>query len=181
MRRRGSGEPLAFEITVNSRPQERLALNFAKSLERIGVTARIRLIDDVQYWRRLAAFDFDMIQWVWPVSASPGTEQANRWGSAAAGRNGSLNYTGARVPAIDGAIQALLAARSREDYVAAARLLDRLVLSNQFVVPLFYLPETWLAYRRGVGVPERLPRFGFALEALWREADESPMNGRVSN
>jgi peptide/nickel transport system substrate-binding protein len=180
MRRRSSGEEFAFEITVNSRPQERLALNYAKSLQRIGVTARVRLIDDVQYWRRLAAFDMDMVQWTWPVSASPGTEQANRWGSAAAARNGSLNYSGARSQLIDGAIQAMLQSRAREDYVAAARLLDRAVLSGHFVVPLFYLPETWIAHQRGVMFPPRQARFGIALEALWRDpaASDQP---RASN
>lgn len=181
MRSRATGDPLTFEITVNSRPQERLALNYAQALQRIGVAARVRLIDDVQYWRRLAAFDVDMVQWLWPVSASPGTEQANRWGSAAAGRQGSLNYSGARSPAIDGAIQAMLAARTREDYVAATRVLDRLVQAGRYVVPLFYLPETWIAHRQGVGLPERMPRFGFVTEALWREPAESPTTGRVSN
>jgi peptide/nickel transport system substrate-binding protein len=180
MRRRRSGEALAFEITVSSRPQERLALNYAKSLQRIGVEARIRLIDDVQYWRRLAAFDFDMVQWVWPVSASPGTEQANRWGTAAADRQGSLNYSGASSTAIDGAIQAMLAAREREDYVAAARVLDRLVMGGHYVVPLFYLPDIWIAHQRGVGLPSRPARFAFPVEALWREPE--PANGaRISN
>jgi peptide/nickel transport system substrate-binding protein len=179
MRRAGGGDPLAFEITVSSRPQERLALNFAQSLQRIGVTARVRLIDDVQYWRRLAAFDVDMVQWTWPVSASPGNEQANRWGSAAAERQGSLNYSGARSPAIDRAIQAMLAARSREDYVAAARVLDRLVMSGRYVVPLFFLPEIWVAHQRGIGFPERMPRFNFTVEALWRVGE--PTASRVSN
>ncbi|MCX6419304.1 MAG: hypothetical protein NTU50_07830 [Actinobacteria bacterium] len=87
-----------------------------------------------------------MVQWTWPVSASPGTEQANRWGSAAADRQGSLNYAGAKLPAIDGAIQAMLSARAREDFVAAARVLDRLVMSGHFVVPLFVLPDLWVAH-----------------------------------
>jgi peptide/nickel transport system substrate-binding protein len=178
MTRRANGAPLAFEITVNSRPQERLALNYAKSLQRIGVTARVRLIDDVQYWRRLAAFDVDMVQWVWPVSASPGNEQANRWGSAAAGRQGSLNYSGARDAGIDGAIQALLTARAREDYVAAARLLDRLVMAGHYVVPLFYIPDTWVAVRRGVRLPEPGPRFSLAIETLW--IDPAASNERPS-
>ncbi len=177
--RRRDGEALAFEITVSSRPQERLALNYAKSLQRIGVTARVRLIDDVQYWRRLAAYDVDMVQWSWPVSASPGTEQANRWGSAAAGRQGSLNYSGASSPAIDGAIQAMLSAREREDYVAASRVLDRLVMAGHYVVPLFYLPETWVAHQRGIGMPARPARYGFPIETLWRDAEGSPP--RLSN
>ncbi|MCX7324835.1 MAG: extracellular solute-binding protein [Hyphomicrobiales bacterium] len=171
MRRRDGGDALGFEITVSSRPQERLALNYAKSLQRIGVTARVRLIDDVQYWRRLSAHDVDMVQWVWPVSASPGTEQANRWGSAAADRQGSLNYSGVKLPAIDGAIQAMLASRAREDFVAASRVLDRLVMSQNLVVPLFYLPEVWIAHARGVAFPARTANFATPIEALWREPE----------
>jgi peptide/nickel transport system substrate-binding protein len=182
MIRRDTGEPLSFEITVNSRGQERLALNYAKSLQRIGVTAKVRLIDDVQYWRRLSAFDMDMVQWVWPVSASPGTEQFNRWGSAAAERPGSLNYSGARNPAIDGAVQAMLSARAREDYVAAARLLDRLVMSGHYVVPLFYLPQVWVAHARGIAFNERTPRFSFSTDAMWREpSDGAAPAARESN
>jgi peptide/nickel transport system substrate-binding protein len=180
MRRRDGGDALGFEITVTSRPQERLALNYAKSLQRIGVMARVRLIDDVQYWRRLAAYDVDMVQWVWPVSASPGTEQANRWGSAAADRMGSLNYSGVKLPAIDGAIQAMLASRAREDFAAAARVLDRLVMSQNLVVPLFYLPEVWIAHARGVAFPARTARFATPIEALWRET-EAGAAGRALN
>jgi peptide/nickel transport system substrate-binding protein len=181
MRRRETGDALAFEITVLSRAQERLALNYTKALQRIGVSVRVRLIDDVQYWRRLSAFDMDMLQWTWPVSASPGTEQANRWASTSAARPGSLNHAGAKMPAIDGAIQAMLSARAREDYVAASRVLDRLVMSGNFVIPLFYLPETWVAHQRGVGIPARPARFGFSLEALWREPESATGSTRVSN
>ncbi len=181
MRRRDNGDALAFEITVMSRAQERLALNFAKSLQRIGVSARVRLVDDVQYWRRLAAFDMDMLQWTWPVSASPGTEQANRWASTSARRPGSLNHAGAVNPAIDGAIQAMLAARAREDYMSAARVLDRLVMGAHYVIPLFYLPETWIAHQKGVGIPQRTARFGFPIEAMWREHEAVAAPNRVSN
>ena len=58
LRKKETGEPFAFEMLVNSRQQERLALNFSQSLSRIGIQARVRLVDDVQYWRRLARFRF---------------------------------------------------------------------------------------------------------------------------
>lgn len=163
-----TGDPFTFEVTVTSRPQERLALNYAASLNRLGITTNVRLIDDVQYWRRLSAFDFDMIQWSWPATASPGNEQIGRWGSANAQRKGALNYAGVASPAVDAALQALLAARAREDFVAAVRTLDRLLLSGFYVVPLYYLPETWFAHQRDVFVPGRLPKFFLATEALAR-------------
>ena len=165
-----TGEPFVFEMLVNSRQQERLALNFAQSLQRVGIQARVRLVDEVQYWRRLSRFEFDMIQWVWPASASPGNEQRNRWGSAAAGRSGSLNYAGAASPAIDRMIDAMLEAKGRGDFVSAVRALDRLLLSGFYVVPLFYVGDQWLAYDGGLRRPSGAPLLGTSVDLWWRAA-----------
>jgi peptide/nickel transport system substrate-binding protein len=169
LRRRDTHEPFSFELLVNSRQQERLALNYAQSLARIGVEARVRLVDDAQYWRRLGQFDFGMIQWIWPSSASPGNEQRNRWSAAAAARPGSLNYTGASSPAIDAMIDAMLAAKTREDFVAAVRALDRILLSGFYVVPLFYLPDQWLAYASTLKRPDTAPLLGSTIDVWWRK------------
>jgi peptide/nickel transport system substrate-binding protein len=118
-----------------------------------------------------------MIQWTWPVSASPGNEQIGRWGSANAGRKGSLNYAGVASPAVDATLQALLAAREREDFVAAARSLDRLLLSGFYVVPLYYLPDTWIAHGRDIVLPARKPAFFLSTEVLARlPATPAPAN-----
>ena len=61
--RNAAGEPMRFEFLAVNRQQERLALNFADALNRVGVKMDIRLVDDAQYWRRLADYDYDMIQW----------------------------------------------------------------------------------------------------------------------
>jgi len=168
--RDGEGEPFTFEITVTNRPQERLALNYAQSLGRLGIAAQVRLIDDVQYWRRLSAFDFDMVQWTWPASASPGNEQIGRWGSANAGRKGALNYAGVKSPAVDAVLQTLLKAREREDFVAAVRTLDRLLISGFYVVPLYYLPDTWFAHARDVVLAGRQPAYFLSNETLARRS-----------
>lgn len=170
MRHRDSGAALAFEILVSSRPQERLALSYARSLARVGVRADIRLVDDIQYWRRLSRFDFDVIQWLWPVSASPGNEQANRWTTAAADREGSFNYPGIRSRAVDAAVDALLAARERDEFVDAVRTLDRLLISGSYVAPLFHLPEQWVARQRHIGRPEKTPLTGAMIDTWWRAA-----------
>ena len=167
--RRG-GEPFAFEMLVTSRAQERLALNFAASLSRIGVAARVRVVDDVQYWRRLGTFDFDMVQWTWGSSLSPGNEQRNRWSPAAAARQGSLNYAGVTEPGVDRIIDAMLAAETREGFVDAVRALDRLLLSGFYVVPLFHLPDQWLAFEAGLRKPATRPLLGLPLDLWWRES-----------
>ncbi|CAH1665254.1 Peptide/nickel transport system substrate-binding protein [Hyphomicrobiales bacterium] len=160
-------EALNFEIMVVSRDQERLALNYARSLQRIGVTASGRLVDEAQYWKRLKSFDFDMILNIWNVVASPGSEQMNRWIAASADREGSLNYAGVREPAAEAMIRAMLAAKSWEDYVAAVRALDRVLISGNYVVPLFYAPDQWIARRADVKRPNYTPLTGAAIESWW--------------
>lgn len=174
LRRKETGEPFTFEILVNSRQQERLALNYSQSLARIGIRANVRLVDDVQYWRRMAQFDFDMVQRSWPASASPGNEQRNRWGTDAAQRSGSLNYAGAASPAIDHMIDALLEAKTREDFVSAVRALDRVLLSGFYVVPLFYVKDQWLAFDSSLGRPGRTPLFGANIDTWWRQPHRGP-------
>ena len=162
------GEAFAFEALVVTRVQERLALNFSESLQKLGIQMNVRYVDDVQYWRRVSTFDFDMIQFTWGSSPSPGNEQANRWGSKSKDREGSLNYPGVASPAVDAAIETLLAARSREEFVDAVRVLDRLLLSGFYVVPLFNAPEQWIVRSTAVKRPDKTPLFGFAPETLWR-------------
>ena len=162
------GEAFTFEALVVTRVQERLALNFSESLQKLGIQMTVRYVDDVQYWRRVATFDFDMIQFTWGSSPSPGNEQANRWGTKSKDREGSLNYPGVASPAVDAAIEALLAAKSREDFVDAVRALDRILLSGFYVVPLFNAPEQWIVRSTSVRRPDKTPLFGFAPETLWR-------------
>src|SRR6201999_4223057 len=127
LRQRGTRTPLTFEILVTTRDQERIALAFQRDLKRAGIEATVRAVDGVQFDQRRLAFDFDMIQNRWDQSLSPGNEQAFYWGSAAADTQGSRNYMGAKNPAIDAMIAALLEARGRTDFVSAVRALDRVL------------------------------------------------------
>jgi peptide/nickel transport system substrate-binding protein len=169
LRARGSGRPFAFEIMVTSRDQERLAIAFAANLARAGIQAQVRLVDAVQYDQRRVSFDFDMIENRWEQSLSPGNEQSFYWGSAAADEQGSRNYMGVRSAAVDAMIAAMLAARAHDDFVAAVRALDRVLVSGCYVVPLFYLPEQWVARWSFVAHPARTSLSGYLPETWWRQ------------
>ena len=154
------GVPLAFEIMVKDRNQERLALSYQGGLRRIGVDATVRLVDEVQYQRRRQKFDFDVMIGSWLASASPGNEQRSRWGSASATQEASFNLAGARDPAIDGLIDAMLGATSQEDFFTAVRAYDRVLLSGSYIVPLFHASDEWVAYRIGLAHPATSPHYG---------------------
>lgn len=168
-----TGRPLSFEIMVTNRDDERLALAFSDNLARIGIDAQVRLVDDVQYEQRLTSFDFDMIEYRWEQSLSPGNEQSFYFGSAAADEQGSRNYMGVRSPVVDAMIAALLNARGRAEFVDAVRALDRVLISGCYVVPLFYLPRQWVARWAYVEHPARTSLFGFLPETWWHQPTRS--------
>ncbi len=160
---------LAFEILVTSRDEERLALTFSSNLARAGIKADVRMVDAVQYDQRRSTYDFDMIEYRWEQSLSPGNEQSFYWGSAAADQDGTRNYMGVRSPAVDTMIAAMLSARARGDFVDAVRALDRVLISGCYVVPLFYLPAQWVARWSSVEHPARTSLYGYLPETWWRQ------------
>ena len=163
------GKPLAFEILVQSSEQERIALAYKRSLDRVGIQATIRQVDDAQYQARKNAYDYDMILATYSASLSPGAEQVYRWGSVSRDLPGTFNYAGAADPALDTMIGEIVAARSREDFVTAVRAYDRLLISGYYVLPLFHLPEQWLARWKFIQHPEMTPLYGYQLPAFWRD------------
>jgi peptide/nickel transport system substrate-binding protein len=162
-----SGTPLSFELLASTTSQERLLGAFAGDLQKIGITARIRVVDSAQYQARLKDYDYDMIQFTWPSSLSPGNEQLFRWSSRVATSPGSYNYAGVQNPAADAMIAAMLAANSNEDFVSAVHALDRVLLSGHYVIPLFHSPAQWIASWKRLAHPEKIPLGGFNLDTWW--------------
>lgn len=171
---KASGEPFNFEMLAKTRDQERLFINFQRSLRRIGIEVSIRQVDDAQYQARVNTHDYDMIQVSWPVSLSPGNEQIVRWSTGAADQEGSLNYAGVKNPAVDAMIAAMLEAKEREDFVAAVRALDRVLISGAYVVPLFHLPEQWVAHWNHLQHPDTTSLNGYLIDTWWTDKRPAP-------
>jgi peptide/nickel transport system substrate-binding protein len=167
LRERASGRPFAFEILVATRDKERLALAFARDLKRAGIAAKVRLLDGIEYQQRIQTFDYDMIIFRWAQSLSPGNDQSLYFSSAAADAEGSRNYMGAKNPAVDGMIAALLQADERADFVSAVRALDRVLISGSYVVPLFHTPDQWIARWAQIERPAKTSLFGYLPETWW--------------
>ncbi|WP_117191165.1 extracellular solute-binding protein [Rhizobium terrae] len=162
-----SGKPLSFEVMTQNQDQEKLAIAYQRTLKTIGVDMAIRTVDDAQYQARSGNFDYDMIVKAYPASLSPGIEQLGRWGSAARDAQGSFNFAGTADPDIDRLIETMLKARSKEDFEATVRAYDRLLISGHYMVPLYHIPEQWVARRSHIGYPEKLPLYGYQFNTWW--------------
>lgn len=163
-----TGKPLSVEILVQDPSSERIALFYKPSLERIGVGASIRIVDDAQYQNRLRSFDFDMIIDQWGESLSPGNEQREFWGSQAADMAGSRNTIGIKNPAVDALIEKVIYAKDRSELVAATHALDRVLLWNFYLVPQFTYGFSRYARWDRFSHAEPLPKYGRSgLPTLW--------------
>jgi peptide/nickel transport system substrate-binding protein len=170
LRNRATKAPLAFEILVTTRDQERIALAFARDLKRAGIEASVRAVDGVQFDQRRLAFDFDMIQNRMDQSLSPGNEQSFYWGSEAADTQGSRNYMGAKDHAIDAMIAIMLEARQHDEFVSAVRALDRVLMSGFYAIPLFNMQEQWIARWNRIERPKATALSGYLPETWWQRA-----------
>jgi len=168
-----SEQPLAFEILYSSPTVERIVLPYVRNLKRLGIDARLRLVDTSQYVNRLRAFDFDMIWTGWGQSDSPGNEQRNYWTTEAADNPASRNFAGIKNPVIDQLVELVIQAPSRESLIARTRALDRVLLANQYVVPNWHLPAVRLLFWDKFGMPEKLTKDGPVVATWWYDAEKA--------
>lgn len=162
-----TGQPLSFEILLNGPTIEPVALAFSQNLKKIGIDASVRSIEPSQFTNRWRSRDFDVIYNGWGESINPGNEQAEYWGSDAAKREGSQNYSGISDPGIDALIKKVIFAKDRDELVAATHALDRVLLAKHIVVPSYSSRTSRLAYWNSITHPAELPEYGLGMPGVW--------------
>ena len=164
--------PLSFEILLYGVSFERVALPFARNLERLGIEARVRTVDTAQFLNRMTTFDFDLAIGSWGQSDSPGNEQRDFWSSESADVQGSRNWAGVSDPVIDALIDTVIRASTREALVTAVHALDRVLQWSFLVVPHWHIEYDRLVFWDKFGRPEVTPTQGTQISTWWVDADK---------
>lgn len=164
-------EPLVFEILLGTAQtqEEKIALTFAKALEVLGIQVNIRTMDDAALQNRRNDYDYDVLMHYWQNSLSPGTEQMLYWGCESAEQQGRFNYAGICNPALDHFAKTIADARTYDDLTADAQAIDRILLSEYIMIPLFYKGEDYVAFRGGIARPMTAPLYGIVTETWWMD------------
>ena len=169
-----TGEAMAVEFLYFEPTFERIYGAFGRSLERLGVTVSLRLVDGAQYEERLKTHDFDITTNRFVFSLSPGAELNTFFGSGTADQVGSPNAAGIKDPVADALIGEVVAANDRESLIAAARALDRVLLWGHYMIPQWYKGAHHLVYWNKFGRPTVKPRYARGVIDTWwvdREKD----------
>ncbi len=162
-----NGRQMSFTILIDEPSLERPSLPYAQTLQKLGIDARVRVVDPAQYQRLTDDFDFDMVMIVYAQGDVPGNELRDYFSCAAAKAQGSMNVTGACDPAVDALIERMVTAQDRPTLRIAGRALDRVLLWNWYLVPNWGSLEFHVAWWDRFGRPDKPIRDGFSFDTWW--------------
>jgi microcin C transport system substrate-binding protein len=174
------GVPVKFEFLLAQIDFERVLLPFKRNLADLGIALEIRRVDVSQYITRLRSRDYDMIVGGFGQSSSPGNEQREYWHSSSADKPGSRNYIGLKDPAIDGLVEGVINANSRQSLITHSRALDRALQWGFYVIPNWHI-KTWrVAYWNRFAHPQVTPLYDLGLHTWWQIPDAKHATQPVS-
>ena len=168
-----TGEPLRFEILLQSPTFERVTQPWIRTLRRVGIQATMRVLDPAQFQARYQDRDFEVVSFAYTFYPPPGREEADRFGSAAADQPGSANLIGIKSQVVDALLETLIGGKTLDEKQAAARALDRVLRAGHYVVPHWHKDGYWIAYWDRFGFPETQPPYdlgqanGIAFQPTW--------------
>lgn len=176
------GQPVTFEILLNGPTLEPIATSFVNNLKKMGIVATVRTVDSAQYIERVQKRDFQMIYTGWTQSLSPGNEQRNFWGSAAASQDDSGNYAGIADKGVDALIDKIIYADDRDTLIAATHALDRVLLAHHYLVPTYTLRHARIARWDRFSHPDILPEYSIGFPSIWwYDAAKAAKTGAAAN
>ncbi len=165
-------EQLEIEFLYFLQAFERIIAPFIRNLEKLGIHARMRLVDVPQYQRRIEEFDFDITTRREIRDLSPGVELRQNFGSEAADIVGGFNVAGIKDPVVDELVEKVIAASDRRSLRAATRALDRVLLWSHYVIPQWFKAEHHLVYWDKFGWPAIRPKFSIGLDTWWIDVEK---------
>ena len=161
------GEEIKAEFLIDEPSFQPHHATLIKNLATLGIQANLRIVDPVQYRRRVDDFDFDLTVQRFGFSTTPGDSLRSYFSSQAAALKGSQNLAGIADPVIDELIEQIIAADTRSGLVTACKALDRVIRGGRYWIPHWYKPSHWLAFWDVFGRPAKKPRFGRGIPETW--------------
>ena len=130
-----TGEPFHVRFIAVSPALGGSFIPYTRNLERLGITSSIKSPEISNWLYRSRSGDFDAgANWFRP-SYTPTLLVFQSFHSMMADQDYSLNWPNMRDPAVDHLITAMATAKTYDDYTAAIRALDRVLLWNFYYIP----------------------------------------------
>ena len=175
----GAGKSFEIEFLSYGKAFERIVMPYIRNLEKLGITARFRLVEPAQYQRRVQEFDFDITTFRNSSSLTPGLGLRSAWNSKTADMTGGRNFTGLKSPAVDALIEKIIQAGNRDELRHATHALDRVIMWSHNLVPQWFKASHTIAYWDLFGRPASKPKYARGvLDTWWWDPAKAAKLGR---
>lgn len=172
--RNAQGQALELEYLDSNESGARVVTPWARNLEKLGIQLRFRPVDFALYQQRLRSFNFDITSLAYGGTHNPGPEYADLFGSKAADTEDSGNMAGVKSLAVDALIGRMVGASARQDFLAACRALDRVIMHSHYLVPQWSASTHRMVYNAWrLGRPAAMPPYAagedWAIDTWWSQ------------
>lgn len=171
IRRNAKGESLTVTIIQTNPLFDRIVNPYVDNLKALGVDAKLERIDTAQYVQRRRAGEFDLANQGFDMGFEPSTG-LEQWFASKTASDSSRNLMRLRNPAVDRLIKEVIDADNLDTLRTTVHALDRALRTIGFDIPLWYNPETWVAYFDYYRHPDNLPPLSVGeLDFWWYDAE----------
>ncbi|MEZ3499218.1 extracellular solute-binding protein [Pantoea sp. KPR_PJ] len=167
-----TGQPMRIELLLRSGASNDWALPYQHSLSRLGITLTLRVVDASQYLRRLRQGDYDMIARLYPAMPIPSSDLQVSWQSEYI--DSSWNSARLKDPVVDRFVKAIVAHQGdKAALLPLGQALDRILLWNAYMIPMWYSAEDRIAYWNKFSHPTVKPAYASGLENWWYDVNKA--------
>lgn len=162
-----NGQKVTLEILIVSDAFKMIVAPFIKHLQKLGIDATARFIEENQYQTRVNNFDFDMVVAVYGQALLPGSELFAYFHSSQKDVKGSRNLSGLSDELVDSLVERISHSKSKKELKLLCQKLDKHLLENYVMIPQLHNNSYRILYRNIFEMPKKTPKYSLAVDAWW--------------
>ncbi len=162
-------KPINIEFLIASKSFEMIIAPFVDNLQKLGISATIKFVEENQYDSRVRNFDYDVIVAVFSPSLIPGSELFRYWHSSQKDTIGSQNYSGLVDKKTDIFVEKIAKTQNKDELIALCREFDRHMLENYYTIPQWHNNSHRILHKNNLRRPKISPKYSLAFDSWWIE------------
>lgn len=148
-----TGAPFEITYVTAHKPTADRLDPYRKALEALGVTLKMSVHDIIVGQRLILDHEYDLTWLAWQAAFPPGAQENYYWNSDQADQQG-YGLAGLQSADADFLIETMQSARDLDTIKASTKLLDRLLRSGHYTIPLWQSNDIGLVHDARLAFPE---------------------------
>ncbi len=167
-----TGQKIEIEFLNNSEAFAMIIAPFVKNLQKLGIEAKIRFVEENQYQTRVNNFDFDVIVGMFGQALIPGDELFSYFHSSQKNIKGSRNLAGLDDKIVDDLVEKISQVRGKNELKKLCIRLDKQLLENYYTIPEWHNNTYRILYRNIFNMPKAHPKYSLATDSWWIKPEQ---------